>query len=132
MKLLSFVLFGLSVLGFTQVPAQAQTQVVVIANRQASVDKVDADQATQIFLKQVQTWPDGKTIQPIDIQEGSPLRAEFYSKITGRSLGQLRSYWRVRLSPAWVFRPSKWPRPKRWPSMFKTPPARWATSANSR
>lgn len=93
MKLSPFVLLACSILAIAQMPAYAQAQVVVIANRQAPVDKVDADQATQIFLKQVQTWPDGKTIQPIDIQEGAPLRAEFYSKITGRSLGQLRSYW---------------------------------------
>ena len=72
---------------------QAQGQVVVIANRQAPVDKIEPEQASQIFLKQIQTWPNGKSIEPIDIKEGSPLRAEFYSKITGRSLGQLRSYW---------------------------------------
>lgn len=71
----------------------AHAQVVVIANRQAPVDKVEPDQATQIFLKQIQNWPDGKPIQAVDIKEGSPLRAEFYSQITGRSLGQLRAYW---------------------------------------
>jgi ABC-type phosphate transport system substrate-binding protein len=57
------------------------------------VERIDSDQATQIFLKQVQTWPDGKSIYPVDIKEGSPLRAEFYSKVTGRSPGQLRAYW---------------------------------------
>lgn len=71
----------------------AQNSLVVIANNTVTVDKIDASQATQIFLKQIQTWPDGKTIQPIDIKEGSPLRAEFYSKITGRSPGQMRAYW---------------------------------------
>lgn len=73
--------------------ALAQNSLVVIANNTVTVDKIDASQATQIFLKQIQTWPDGKTIQPIDIKEGSPLRAEFYSKITGRSPGQMRAYW---------------------------------------
>lgn len=73
--------------------AGAQNSLVVIANDTVTVDKIDASQATQIFLKQIQTWPDGKAIQPIDIKEGSPLRAEFYSKITGRSPGQMRAYW---------------------------------------
>lgn len=91
MKPFYFVLLGLAFIG--SVNAQAQEQVVIIANRQTPVDKMEPDQATQIFLKQIQTWPDGRTIQPIDIKEGSPLRAEFYSKITGRSLGQLRAYW---------------------------------------
>jgi ABC-type phosphate transport system substrate-binding protein len=75
------------------VSLQAPAQVVVIANKDAPVEKIERDQATQIFLKQVQSWPDGSAILPVDIREGSPLRAEFYSKITGRSVAQVRSYW---------------------------------------
>lgn len=73
--------------------AGAQTALVVIVNKAVPVEKLDAGQATQIFLKQVSQWPDGRPIQPIDIQEGSALRAEFYSRVTGRSPGQLRAYW---------------------------------------
>lgn len=71
----------------------AQNTVVVIGNRAVPVEKLDANHTTQIFLKQVQTWANGKPIQPIDLKEGSPLRMEFYTKITGRSPGQLRAYW---------------------------------------
>ena len=93
MKLSYFVLLGLALIGSISTQANAQDQVVIIANRSTAVDKVEPDQATQIFLKQIQTWPDGKPIVPVDLKEGSPLRAEFYSKITGRSTGQLRAYW---------------------------------------
>lgn len=93
MKLIYSVLLGLALIGSAPTEATAQDQVVIITNRHTTVDKVEPDQATQIFLKQIQTWPDGKAITPIDLKEGSPLRAEFYSKITGRSTGQLRAYW---------------------------------------
>lgn len=93
MKLIYIVLTGLALIGGINTQVSAQDQVVVITNRLTAVDKVEPDQVTQIFLKQIQTWPDGKTIVPVDIKEGSPLRAEFYSKITGRSTGQLRAYW---------------------------------------
>jgi ABC-type phosphate transport system substrate-binding protein len=83
------VLLGL----FLSAQAFAQSSLVVIANKSVPVEKIDAGQATQIFLKQINTWPDGGPIQPVDIKEGSPLRAEFYSKVTGRSPGQLRAYW---------------------------------------
>ncbi len=73
--------------------AWAQEQVVVVTRRDAPVEKIDAGQATQIFLKQIERWPDGTAIQPIDIKEGSPLREEFYRKVAGRSLGQVRAYW---------------------------------------
>ena len=74
-------------------PAMAQHAPVVIANKSVSIDHIDAGQATQIFLRQVQKWPDGMPIEPVDIKEGSPLRTEFYAKVTGRTPGQLRAYW---------------------------------------
>lgn len=73
--------------------ALADDPLVVIANPDARVEQMDAERITQIYLKQIQTWPDGKTVVPIDIKEGSPLRAEFYKRVTGRSLGQIRAYW---------------------------------------
>jgi ABC-type phosphate transport system substrate-binding protein len=73
--------------------AHAQSALVVIAHKAVPVERVDAGQVTQIFLRQIATWPDGSRIQPLDLAESSPLRAEFYSRITGRSPGQLRAYW---------------------------------------
>ena len=73
--------------------ALADDPVVVIVNPDTAVDKLDAGQTSQIFFKQVQSWPDGRTITPIDLKEGSPLRAEFYAKVTGRSAAQIRAYW---------------------------------------
>ncbi|HZU64179.1 MAG TPA: hypothetical protein VFF98_10875 [Novosphingobium sp.] len=73
--------------------AHAQDSVVVIANKSVPLDRLDNQRATQIFLKQIQTWPDGKPIAPVDLKEGAPLRAEFYAKVTGRSAGQVRAYW---------------------------------------
>ncbi len=86
---LVFLLAGFSLAG----TALAQGSLVVIANESVPVDSIDSSQATQIFLKQIKTWPNGQPIQPIDIREGSPLRAEFYGRVTGRSPGQLRAYW---------------------------------------
>ena len=85
-------LAGLLLLGGAPV-AFAQGAPVVIANKSVPVDRIDAGQATQIFLKQIHTWPDGVAIEPVDIKEGSPLRIEFYAKVTGRTPGQLRAYW---------------------------------------
>lgn len=89
MKTLYFALLGFFVVN----ASFADEPLVVIANHDTVVTKISPDQATQIFLKQIQSWPDGKAIYPIDIKEGSPLRTEFYSKITGRSPAQLRAYW---------------------------------------
>lgn len=74
-------------------PSASPSSLVVVVNKDVPVERIDPGQATQIFLRQVNNWPDGGRIQPIDLAEGNPLRAEFYSKVTGRSPGQLRAYW---------------------------------------
>lgn len=89
MKQLAFLLIGFLVTG----AARGEGGVVVIANASVPVSRVDASQATQIFLKQIQTWPDGSAIHPIDIKDGSPLRDEFYRRVANRSPGQLRAFW---------------------------------------
>lgn len=81
-----------SVLGLSGI-AHAQESLVVIANKSVPLDRLDPQRTTQIFLKQIQNWPDGKPIAPVDVKEGSPLRAEFYARVTGRSAGQVRAYW---------------------------------------
>jgi ABC-type phosphate transport system substrate-binding protein len=73
--------------------ALAEGSLKVIANPAVPVESVDSAQATQIFLKQVRTWSDGTRIEPIDLQADSPLRDEFYRKVTGRGPAQLRAYW---------------------------------------
>lgn len=75
-------------------PALANdAQLIVIAHKDVATDKLSPERVTQIFLRQQQTWPDGSPIQPIDLKEGSVARRAFYSQVTGRSPGQLRSYW---------------------------------------
>jgi ABC-type phosphate transport system substrate-binding protein len=90
MRIATLVLAGFILGGLAHAE---QDELVVITNRATPVDRIGADQAAQIFLKQIQAWPDGTAIQPVDLKESSPLRAEFYGKVTGRRPGQLRAYW---------------------------------------
>ncbi|MDT8999762.1 substrate-binding domain-containing protein [Paucibacter sp. APW11] len=74
-------------------PASADNTLIVIAHKDVAVERLSAETVTQIFLRQQQNWPDGQPIQPIDQKESTPLRRQFYLQLTGRSPGQLRSYW---------------------------------------
>lgn len=86
-------LFVLALWLLVTTEAVAEGSVVVIAHWKVPVEKIDASQATQYFLKQDTRWPDGTQVQPIDLREDSALRRDFYLKVTGRSGGQLRAYW---------------------------------------
>lgn len=61
-------------------------EVVVVAGSGASVGSLSKEQVSDIFL--------GKSSQmsPIDQPESSPLRDEFYTKVTGKSAAA-KAYW---------------------------------------
>lgn len=65
----------------------AQADVVVVAGANSPVSMLSRDQSADIFL--------GKNTSaiPLDQPESSPLREEFYSKVTGKSASQAKSHW---------------------------------------
>ncbi len=71
--------------------AAAHAQVVVVAGK--GVGDMTKDQVSDIFLGKMTSMPGGGTAIPLDHAESSPLREEFYSKVTGKSAAQARSLW---------------------------------------
>lgn len=65
----------------------AYADIVVVAGANSPIASLTKDQSSDIFL--------GKTTAytPLDQPESSPLREEFYSKVTGKSASQAKSYW---------------------------------------
>lgn len=74
----------LAALGATQ-PAAAD--VVVVVGSGSSAGSLNKDQIADIFLGK------STSLTPIDQPESSPLRDEFYTKVTGKSAAQAKSYW---------------------------------------
>lgn len=102
--------------------AVAEGSLSIIANPDVPVETVDSAQATQIFLKQVRTWSDGTTIEPIDLQPNSPLRDEFYRRVTGRGPAQLRAYWARQAFTGMGFPPRQAANPTEAAQMVKDTP----------
>lgn len=71
--------------------AQADTVVVVSAKCPASA--LTKEQSSDIFMGKATTFPGGGSATPLDQPESSPLRDEFYTKVTGKSAAQAKSYW---------------------------------------
>lgn len=65
----------------------AVADVVVVAGSSSSAGSLSKDQIADIFLGK------STTLTPIDQPESSPLRDEFYTKVTGKSAAQAKSYW---------------------------------------
>ena len=74
-------------LGTLWLPLAAAADVVVVTGAGSSAAGLSKEQIADIFL--------GKStaLTPLDQPESSPLRDEFYTKVTGKSAAQAKSYW---------------------------------------
>lgn len=84
-----FVLIAILALG----AANALADVVVVVSAKSKLSALKVSQVAQIFLGKTNKFPDGRDAIPLDQPEGSEIRKEFYSKVTGKDPAQINAYW---------------------------------------
>ena len=80
-----FILAACAAAGFIALPALAD--VVVVINPKAAESTLGKEQVAQFFLGR------STAMTPIDQPDGSPLRAEFYKKVTDKDTSQVKALW---------------------------------------
>jgi ABC-type phosphate transport system substrate-binding protein len=87
--------FELFVIGLAACVAMAacEADVVTVVSARSPITALSKAQVADIFLGKSNRFPDGAQATPIDQPESSSLREEFYDKVTGKSLAQLKAYW---------------------------------------
>lgn len=81
------ILNTLLLTGAIMAAAPALAEVVVVVNAGSPIHAMTNEQVAQFFL--------GKSsmMTPIDLPESSPLRAEFYKKVTDKEPAQAKALW---------------------------------------
>lgn len=74
-------------------PLVSQADVLVVVSAKSALTTLDKNQVRDVFLGKVTSLPDGRSAALIDQPESSPLREEFYSKVTNKSAAQAKAYW---------------------------------------
>ncbi len=64
-----------------------QAEIVVVAGAKSPAGNLTKEQASDIYLGKA------TNLTPLDQPESSPLRDEFYTKVTGKSAAQAKSHW---------------------------------------
>ena len=82
-------LFAVATLGATASPAE----VVVVVSANSTISSLTATQTAKIFLGKTSIFPGGGNALPLDQAEGTGIRNEFYTKVTGKDSAQLNAYW---------------------------------------
>lgn len=71
----------------------AAADVVAVVSSTSAITELSKAQVSEIFLGRVSRFPNGTLAVPIDQEEGSKVRDEFYFAYTGKSPAQLKAHW---------------------------------------
>ncbi|GAA5182205.1 hypothetical protein GCM10025771_30950 [Niveibacterium umoris] len=79
-------------------PSLAAADLVVVANPVAKLERLSKDQVVNFYMGRVRRLPDGTPVYPVDLaRDGGNEKAEFYQRLLGRDLAEVKAYW-VRLT----------------------------------
>jgi ABC-type phosphate transport system substrate-binding protein len=73
--------------------ARAGEFYAVIVNAANPLSVLPAAEVSRMFLRKSVRWPDGLLVLPIDLREGSPVRASFSKEIHDRGVDAVKAYW---------------------------------------
>lgn len=88
---LKLALASLALVSFTG--AASAEVVVVVVSAKSPTAALTTEQASDLFLGEVATFPGGGQAVPVDQADGSRVREEFYTKAAGKTSAQLKAYW---------------------------------------
>lgn len=69
----------------------------VIANSGVSAGSLAKDQVSQIFLKKLGKWPDGKPAVPVDQAKSAAVREAFSKAVLGRGAAAMVAFWQQQI-----------------------------------
>lgn len=75
-------------------PLVARTEpLVLIVHPASGVERLDQEDAVNIFMGRYRKLPSGISAMPIDIGKDSPERRAFYQQLLHKELSAIDSYW---------------------------------------
>lgn len=79
----------------------------VIVNESNPITKLKRDVISDIFLKKVDTFPNGQSAMPVDLVPDDPIREKFSQIIHKRRVEAVESYWQQRIFSGQAVPPPK-------------------------
>jgi ABC-type phosphate transport system substrate-binding protein len=81
---------GLALLGAFSNAGAADFAVIV---NKSNTNALDRALVARMFTGDVKSWPDGSPLLLLDLPESDPLRAQFATEVTGKTLTSLKALW---------------------------------------
>jgi ABC-type phosphate transport system substrate-binding protein len=80
-------------LGLLWIASASAEDIVVVANKKISVDKLSRDQIIDIFMGRNRDISRTETAIPLDLPSALPESELFYSRLTGKTTSEIKAYW---------------------------------------
>ena len=69
----------------------------VVVNKDNPVNSLTKKEVSNLFLKKVTKWSNGRTVQPLDLVETSRVRDKFSKEIHSRKVSSIKAYWQKQI-----------------------------------
>ncbi len=86
-------LIGTALLMLCFAVADVHSEVVVVVAAETPINKLSKTQVAKIFLGKSRRFPDGSRALPLNQNEGSADRDDFYRRVSGKSPAQVKAHW---------------------------------------
>lgn len=77
--------------------AQETVSFKIIVNPTNNISSMTKEQVSELFLKKVTQWENGRKALPVDQVTSSPIREKFSKEIHEKSVTAINSYWRQKI-----------------------------------
>lgn len=77
--------------------AQETASFKIIVNPTNDISSMTKEQVSELFLKKITQWENGRKALPVDQVTSSPIREKFSKEIHDKSVTAINSYWRQKI-----------------------------------
>jgi ABC-type phosphate transport system substrate-binding protein len=77
----------------TSLRAQPEPAFRVIVNASSPLSALPKGDVARLFLKRTLSWKHGGKVVPVDLAEGSDVRATFSRSVLGKDVAAVKGYW---------------------------------------
>lgn len=86
-------LFRITMICILLLASQVQAGIVVIVNPNNDLQKFSQRQLVDLYMGRNLYFPNGELALRLDHPPDSPIRAEFYQGLVGKSVSEVSAYW---------------------------------------
>lgn len=72
---------------------------MIVVNKNNTISRLTKEQLIDLYMGKYIAFPDGTSAIPVELNESTELKQDFYQKLVGLSLARINAYWsRIRFT----------------------------------